>query len=611
MPHKLPLTVEPAARETLPSFFSRMAAINGTDAAGFALDIGTTFKKILNQEKAAIAIFAARAGLSPERLARMLSWTGTRVGNVRMRFRGEVFVSRALRNPVLRGCPHCLREAAENQPFPQRHMAMSGDWLCRGVDLCLRHRHPLVPLWQSARPVERDDCAARLAGILPNILAGRLDRDPVVPSAYDHWLDQRLSQGEDTTWLATQPLFAAMSFCALLGAELLREQGRGADSRAAKAMGFDVASRGPEAIEAALDRLTRAGDGGHFITKSALGALYEALDHLYRDDDSFDGLRDIVRTHVLGIWPLAAGDEVLGHILSERRLHSLVSASKDTGIGQAVLKDFLTEAGAFAPDDARADAHKIFDAKTYQPLLDEIPTLLGPIAMRAAMGATRAELKSLEAGGILTPRTKIPTIKSPWRVADGLALVEELERRAVPVATDAPGWETIQLAHKRLGVGVGQIIAAIRAGGLVVGKRAGVFGYHGIVVQAAQTDHLQPAQTEKSEGRISAAAFARALGLRQKDAFLTLVEADHTPATQVLNPVTKRPQWRMTDADIAAFHARFTTPSAMAQETGHHRNTILAALKDDNVPAFQPDGLDVGPIYLRDDVNPVLSKLRA
>ncbi|MDO6723443.1 hypothetical protein [Celeribacter halophilus] len=40
---KLPLTAEPHERETLPSFFSRMAQINGTEATDFALDLGISF----------------------------------------------------------------------------------------------------------------------------------------------------------------------------------------------------------------------------------------------------------------------------------------------------------------------------------------------------------------------------------------------------------------------------------------------------------------------------------------------------------------------------------------------------------------------------------------
>jgi hypothetical protein len=70
---KLALTVEPVDRETLPSLFSCMAILNGTDAANFALDLGTTFRRILEQDEEAVAIFAERAGLSATQLAEMLS----------------------------------------------------------------------------------------------------------------------------------------------------------------------------------------------------------------------------------------------------------------------------------------------------------------------------------------------------------------------------------------------------------------------------------------------------------------------------------------------------------------------------------------------------------
>ncbi|MBL3587075.1 TniQ family protein [Rhodovulum sulfidophilum] len=611
---KLRLVVEPSARETLPSFFARMATLNGTDVSGFALDLGVSFRRILEQDPTAITTFATRSGLTPEQRTTLLSLTGERAGDVRMRFRGEIFVSRALRNPVVRACPHCLRERAEGQAHPLRHMTMSGDWQCRGVDLCLKHRHPLVPLWTRMRPIERDDISARLAGILPDLLEGRFDRETVTPSEYDRWLDLRLSEGRDETWLATQPLFSAMTFCDLLGAALLRKRGEEADGRAARATGFAVASRGPDSIRGALEDLTQAGDGGHIVTQGELKPVLKTLGPLYRDDDSFGGFRDIVRTHLLEIWPLAAGEDILGHTLPERRLHSLGSASRETGIGTAVLNAFLTEAGAFSPDDARAESRKTFDAKAWQSLLDEIPALVGPIAMRKAMGATLAELKSLEADGVLVPRTRVATIKSPWRISDGLSFLDDLEQRAIPVDGETPGWETIQLVHKRLGAPAGRVIAAIRTGSLRLGKRPDVLGYHGFVVNISEASRwADQASTREAlkiaEGGMSVSVFARSAGIRGKDTFQALIDGGHTPATEVLNPRTKRLQWQMTSADIAAFHEKFATLTIISEETGAHRTTILAALASLGIERFQPDGRDIGSIYLRQDLAPVLDKL--
>jgi hypothetical protein len=81
-------------------------------------------------------------------------------------------------------------------------------------------------------------------------------------------------------------------------------------------------------------------------------------------------------------------------------------------------------------------------------------------------------LNGLKADGVLVPRTNVATIKSPWRIADGQALLEELEAYAQPVAPEEQGWETIQHVHKRLDLPVGEIIAAIRTGSLRVGKRS-------------------------------------------------------------------------------------------------------------------------------------------
>ena len=62
----------------------------------------------------------------------MLSWTGVRAGNVRMESRRGVFVTRALRDTVMRGCPVCLREdAAGHAGSGPAAMIMRGDWRMR------------------------------------------------------------------------------------------------------------------------------------------------------------------------------------------------------------------------------------------------------------------------------------------------------------------------------------------------------------------------------------------------------------------------------------------------------------------------------------------------
>ena len=218
----LPVTnPPPAPRETVFSYLSRLAATWRTDPATLARHMGSQFRRFLELDPAATAALAEWAGLDPRQMQELLSWTGVRAGNVRMEFRGELFVSRALRNPVSRGCPVCLRDdAAGHEGPPAAAMAMRGDWQLREASMCIRHRHPLVEFWRADKPADRHDMAARLAELENDILSGALDRPAALPSGYDLWLDGRLQDGRDETWLEDQPLFAATTFCRLLGVAL-------------------------------------------------------------------------------------------------------------------------------------------------------------------------------------------------------------------------------------------------------------------------------------------------------------------------------------------------------------------------------------------------------
>lgn len=99
----------PAPRETLYSFISRVASTWRATIPDFSYDIGVAFKRLVEQDPEAIEEFANWVGLTTEQKNELLSWTAMRAGEIRMVFRGELFMSRALVHPVMRGCPVCLR----------------------------------------------------------------------------------------------------------------------------------------------------------------------------------------------------------------------------------------------------------------------------------------------------------------------------------------------------------------------------------------------------------------------------------------------------------------------------------------------------------------------
>ena len=65
----------------------------------------------------------------------------------------------------------------------------------------------------------------------------------------------------------------------------------------------------------------------------------------------------------------------------------------------------------------------------------------------------------------------------------------------------------------------------------------------------------------------------------------------------------------MSHDHVAAFEASYTTPTLLSAETGAHRNTIRAVLQSEGIQSFRPNGLDVGPVYLRKEVEPVVALL--
>ncbi|MBL3608191.1 hypothetical protein [Rhodovulum sulfidophilum] len=159
--------------------------------------------------------------------------------------------------------------------------------------------------------------------------------------------------------------------------------------------------------------MTDAGVGAPDVSRGAFGALYDRVEHFYRQDRSFDVFRALLRDHVIRIWPLAVGDMVLGQEVEARQVHSLLTASEETGITTALLDSLLTEAGVFRQDETRSPSGKIFDAEVHSGLLREIATQVGPNAMCEAMDATLSEFRALVEEGVLELRSRLPKIKNP------------------------------------------------------------------------------------------------------------------------------------------------------------------------------------------------------
>ena len=280
-------------------------------------------------------------------------------------------------------------------------------------------------------------------------------------------------------------------------------------------------------------------------------------------------------------------------------------------MGEKFLDQLLVEAGAYPADDTRPASRKTFDASTHAKLIAEIPELVGPIAMREAMGATHKQFESLAEAKLLIPMTNIPTVKSPWRIEHGTKLVSDLNDLVVKSVTDEEHWEVIQQAKSRTKLGVGFIIDAIRDGRLRLAKFEGVDGYRSFCVSKAEMDKIKAESSHEiatgsrlpTEVICTAAAFGRSVGIRENQAFIRLVRAGLTPASHTVVTKSGLKRFYVIESDIAAFHERFVTQATMAAERNVSWRTLVTRLQAGGVESFSFGGEVFGHLYLRAEVD--------
>ncbi len=521
-----------------------------------------------------------------------------------MEFRNELFVSRALRNPVMRGCPVCLREDARNSDQPATAaMVMRGGWLMREANICIRHDHPFVELWTCAAPRDRFDIAERLAEIENEIMAGTLDQPSVAPTACDTWLDGRLQDGRDETWFKGHSLFATTTFRRVLGQALLLDRGEHGPENPPHSVGFALAEMGERALREALGKIAFYCDAE---PSKANGAVFVALNRDYTENEDFEVYRRILLDVIQDHWPIGAGEELLGERVPERRMHSLKTASQEIGIGPKVIEHFFVEAGRSPPMTRTPLRAACSTPRSTLVSWRRSPRLSGQSPCERQSGQRGTSWRRWTKKGILRPRTQVAKVKNPWRLSDGKALIAELSAKAQRVGEDDDEWETLLLALKRSGMALSEQVEAIRGDRLALGQREGVPGFHGFVVPKRNVDHLLKSRSMEHAptapaGAMSAACFGRSVGLRDNGYFLALIEAGHTPATPHMNRRTGRRWYFVTAEEISAFHRRFVTLTTLCEETGLHRNTLKGLLDATRVARFTPDGQDFGAVFLRNE----------
>lgn len=324
---------------------------------------------------------------------------------------------------------------------------------------------------------------------------------------------------------------------------------------------------------------------------------------------TFDLFRRLLRECILSVWPVGAGETVLGEVQPERRLHSLYSAARDCCVTEELLEPFLIEAGALTQGDPRFSNRRVFNAQEHAALLAEIPSLVSLRTLKREIVASRTELARLVSEGLLTPRLQNEAVRLRWSLAQAKDLLASLQAKARPLSPSEPGWEPLLIASHRGRQSLAVLLNAARDGTLSLGAAGSDFS--DLRLCTAEVDRLaRPSDVPDAETLITASAFGISVGIKDKGRFGALIDAGHTPATTLRNPKTGIANVFVTVTDIADFHRRFVTMRTLSAETGRAIPDLRADLKRAGVAVFSPDGQDFGRLFLREEVEAALERAK-
>ena len=597
----LPLTVEHRAGEPALSLLSRLAARNFCAVDEFCNDMGIDWTAVLAGEPESVAQVANLSGASAEIL---MSTTPCHLDARKTMLHGMVINRARLSGHDMRCCLACLAEDVAEDGQPTNLPAIRAEWSHDLNFVCPRHGTWLTTLWTEGDIRRRWDTAARFSETDWHHEAAAEYR----VAAYDLWLASRFRGQPGSTWLDRFDFQAAIDVCDLLGRSLVRDKFpqlrdmTDVDRHAAICAAFGILSEGEEAFRAVLSEMQRGGGSPNDGPSRRFGVLYANLDR-YLTGAAYEPFRAILRDNIFETWPIASEQAVLGETLPARRLHSVVTASKETGVPRDRLRAILATNGYVTPrGQGTFAAWELFDANKAKDFLARAAKAVTLKDILVLLNMSKSQVDTLRAAGFLKPSFEGEGLAPLWDPDEAHAFLSDFLNDAVQVSNGDPEWEQVSAAGLRLRVPPGEILQMHLDGRLSrLGRLQGAAGYRSLMVN---TDELIAARTG-TEDLLNMETFAKTVGLRWPAA-RRLVLLGLTPSTELRNPASGAMQRYIAPADLRAFHQRYATLMTLSDELGRAWQGVSHLLKVKRVPRVQVDGKDFGQLYAREDLRDVL-----
>lgn len=398
--------------ETPTSFCSRLAIRNACrNARDFCQLLGLHFRRIADGDPQALARLADLSGTSPERIA---DGTIRRLDSVRFSINGETITKPMLRRATIRICPLCLSDDMAAGPDLGKLAAFQRvEWLFSAFRRCPTHGIALVEICKDAHPSRTHDFGEAVLRHVNDPPTWPIEPHDLPQSKFEDYVRARIqgTGGRAAGWLDHLRLYAVVRLCESFG--LLSRFGPNArrrdlsefDMHAACDEGIGVLEGGSKSVAPFLDKLiepfwSRRYDVG---LKSLLGELNDWLSR--ETDPEYESARQVIREHVLDRLPFDPGDKLMGRAVESRRLWSVYSATRATGLNHKRLRRLLAARGVIHKDqETKSDNRVTFLAsEENNTFIAKLKGAMKLIEAREYIGAPRVQMQILIDEGILAP----------------------------------------------------------------------------------------------------------------------------------------------------------------------------------------------------------------
>jgi hypothetical protein len=510
-----------------------------------------------------------------------------------------------------RVCPRCVAEDLG----PHREGWRTGvrfQWQLGPMRCCRKHNILLAEL--HCKPSHQlFDSASTLQPELGKVLAAADNARTRPVSPLEEYLTARLDGAAASPWLDTLPWYAAAKASEMLGALLIDGSDALISSYKTEQLidagcaGFEVTSKGPEAIYAALDQVRAAADARGATSQNPhfgiwFGRFFKWI-KLLADNGAYDPLRDILLDIATANIALGPEDRFFERqVVERRRLHSISTARAYTGLGSGCLRRKLASAG-FIPSDhkKRIDSRLLMPATTQlEEFLERARHSLTQPEAAKYLNASSVQMKILVKEGLIRPFQGQEEVRNrSFDRRDLDAFLREFEEGAELIEQPSFPLLSIPAASRLSNCSAGEIVQALRDGRLRWrGKAAGKRGYEALLVNYEQTREVL---FKASGDALVMPAACQALN-STRQVMVNLIQLGAIDATRVTLPRQRTQYTLVSRASIDKFKRDYVSLTELASEHRQWPIHIKKTLRELAIPsAFEKSAIGA-TFYRRKDV---------